>query len=103
MRFLLIFIVMLGGCALVRPKPETLSCTAAGACPACPQCPPAKPAGEAARYVEVPFDALPGWTGAVLEPSLRAFLAGCVRQGALTRACELGRAVPPHAETAGRQ
>jgi membrane-bound lytic murein transglycosylase A len=82
---------------------EPLSCPAAAACPACPQCPPVKPAAEAARYQEVPFDALPGWTGAALEPSLRAFLAGCSRQGALARACEAGRAVPAKDEAAARQ
>src|SRR6267143_5078713 len=101
MRFLLLLIVMLAGCALAPSQPGPVSCGPGGACPACPQCPPAKPAAETARYQEVSFDALPGWSGAALQPSMRAFLAGCARPaalgglaGPLGRACELARAVP---------
>jgi membrane-bound lytic murein transglycosylase A len=103
MRFLLLLIVMLAGCALVPSQPGPVSCGPGGACPACPQCPPAKPAAETARYQEVSFDALPGWAGAALQPSLRAFLTGCLRQAPLARACELGRAVPANDEAAARQ
>ena len=46
----------------------------------CPVCPPPKPAPETAQYVETrAFAALPGWAARALEPSLRAFLAGCAR------------------------
>jgi membrane-bound lytic murein transglycosylase A len=51
----------------------------------------------------VPFEALPGWSSAALEPSLRAFLGGCPRPAPLARACELGRMVPPGNEAAARQ
>ena len=41
---------------------------------------------------------------AQLEPSLRAFLAGCARlAGAAQKACELAQAVPPGDEAAARQ
>jgi membrane-bound lytic murein transglycosylase A len=94
---------MLAGCAQAPGRLDPLSCPAAGVCPACPQCPPGKPAAEAARYQEVSFEVLPGWAAAPLEPSLRAFLASCPRPGALARACELARAVPPKDEAAARQ
>jgi len=94
---------MLAGCTLVPSQTGSVSCGPGGACPACPQCAPAKPAAETARYQEVPFDALPGWGGAALQPSLRAFLNGCLRQAPLARACELGRAVPANDEAAARQ
>ena len=81
------------------------ACTQLPPAPPCPQCPPPKPppAPEKAVYLEMPFEALPGWTGAALEPSLRAFLAGCPRPGALARACEQARAVPAGDEAAARQ
>jgi membrane-bound lytic murein transglycosylase A len=62
----------------------------------CPQCPApaAKPAPETAVYLEYAFEALPGWPSAGLDQSLRAFLAGCPRPGALARACEAARLVP---------
>src|SRR4030081_4078563 len=101
MRLLLLLIVMLAGCALAPSQPGPVSCGPGGICPACPQCPPAKPAAEAARYQEAPFDALPGWAGAALQPSLRVFLTGCLRQGPLPRACGLGRARSPDDEGGG--
>src|SRR5258708_29512295 len=91
MRYLLLLIVVLAGCAPYPPKTV------------CPQCPPPKPVPETVRYQDASFDALPGWTAAALEPSLRAFLAGCPRPGALARACELARAVPANDELAARQ
>jgi|SRR5882672_4744389 len=94
MRYLLLLIVVLAGCAPLPQKESIL---------VCPQCPPPKPAPETARYQEASFDALPGWTAAALEPSLRAFLAGCPRPAALAHACELARAVPTNDEPAARQ
>ncbi|MGQ0655200.1 MAG: murein transglycosylase A [Betaproteobacteria bacterium] len=76
-----------------------------GGCVTCPECPaPAKPpvARPAAQYTPASFEALPGWQAARLEPSLRAFLAGCPRP-ALARACELGAAVPADDEPAARR
>jgi membrane-bound lytic murein transglycosylase A len=58
---------------------------------------------EAAAYVETPFESLPGWSTAALEPSLRAFLAGCPRSNALARACAAARSVPLGDETAARR
>jgi membrane-bound lytic murein transglycosylase A len=51
------------------------------------------------------FEALPGWSRATLEPSLRAFLAGCPRitGAALSRVCALGQALPKGDEAAARQ
>jgi membrane-bound lytic murein transglycosylase A len=66
-------------------------------------CPPPKPAPETARYIETEFSALPGWSAASLEPSLRAFLGGCPRPGALATACVIARTVPPGDEAAARQ
>jgi membrane-bound lytic murein transglycosylase A len=53
----------------------------------------------------MPFDALPGWGKAPLEPSLRAFLAGCPRitGAALGRVCALAQSVPKGDEAAARQ
>jgi membrane-bound lytic murein transglycosylase A len=72
--------------------------------PPCPQCPPgiAKPAPETALYVEYAFDALPGWPGAGLERSLRAFLTGCARAGPLAQACARAASVPPDDAQAAR-
>jgi membrane-bound lytic murein transglycosylase A len=109
--------ILLAGCAQAPQKPEphegsqasrqaAAACPAPApfpVCPACPQCPPAKPAPETARYQETTFDALPGWSAAALAPSLRAFLAGCVRPVIFARACELARAVPAGDEAAARQ
>src|ERR1051325_3929687 len=64
----LALIVMTAGCAPLAP---------------CPKCPPAKPAPETAVYLQFTFDGLPGWPSADLDRSLRTFLAGCPRSGAL--------------------
>jgi len=110
MRYLLLLrvtsywvILVAAGCAQGPQKPDELACPAAPACPTCAQCAPPKPAPETARYQEAPFDALPGWTAAALEPSLRAFLAGCHRTAALARVCELARAVPANDEVEARK
>jgi membrane-bound lytic murein transglycosylase A len=66
--------------------------------PSCP-CPPPKPEAETARYEARAFSDLPGWNGTQLEPSLRAFVAGCAR---FKRVCELARALPPGDEGAAR-
>jgi len=72
--------------------------------PPCPQCPPAvtKPAPETALYIEYAFDALPGWPSAGLERSLRAFLTGCPRPGALAQVCARAAAVPTDDAQAAR-
>ena len=79
---------------------------AAGCAPLPPSAPPQKPAPapQAAFYLEYSFEALPGWPGATLEPSLRAFLRGCpkMRQSILA-ACERARAVPAGDERAARE
>src|SRR5690348_16890276 len=67
---------------------------------ACQPLPPA-PQGP---YMPASFDALPGWREAKLEPSLRAFLAGCPRAGgALISACALASSVAPGDEPAARR
>ena len=81
---------MLAGCAPAPVQPAL-----------CP-CAPPKPAAESALYIEYDFSAVPGWDTTLLEPSLRAFLAGCPRPAPLARACELARAVPPDDEGAAR-
>jgi membrane-bound lytic murein transglycosylase A len=93
----------LAACTSPAPKPEPLACPKPAPCPACPLCPPAKPAPEIARYEQATFSALPGWSAAALEPSLRAFLRGCPLRGALARACELGRSVPTGDEAGARR
>jgi len=60
------------------------ACPGATACPACPVCPaiqpPVKPAVQAdARYEEIAWRELPGWTQLPLATSLRAFVASCAR------------------------
>lgn len=65
-------------------------------------CPPAKPPAETASYVPTTFDALPGWTNATLEPSLRAFVASCPRPGSLAKACAAAAEVAPGDERAAR-
>src|SRR5688572_20327097 len=69
-------------------------------CTQCPVCPPPKPAPEAARYEPRGFADLPGWRNAQLEPSLRAFIAGCAR---LKRVCELAKTLPAGDEAAARR
>jgi membrane-bound lytic murein transglycosylase A len=69
----------------------------AAACTSVPQ----PPGPERARYVETAFSDLPGWREAVLEPSLRAFVAGCPRlSDALARICAAAPA--PFDEVAAR-
>src|SRR3989440_7102438 len=76
-RLVWLLILLSAGCAQLPEKP----------CPVCPP-PPTKPAPERAQYVETTFAALPGWDNTQLEPSLRAFLAGCPRAPApLLGAC----------------
>jgi membrane-bound lytic murein transglycosylase A len=84
-------LILLGACAR---QPE----------PACPCPPPAKPP-ETVRYEAASFAALPGWANATLEPSLRAFLAGCPRLQAspLAAACEMARSLPGWDEAAARR
>jgi membrane-bound lytic murein transglycosylase A len=79
-------ILVLAGCA---PAPVV-----------CPVCPPSKPAPEAARYEPRGFSDLPGWQRAQLEPSLRAFIAGCAR---FKRVCDLAKSLPPGDEQAARR
>jgi membrane-bound lytic murein transglycosylase A len=57
---------------------------------------------ETALYLEYTFDGLPGWPSAGLERSLRAFLVGCPRAGALAQACARAAAVPPDDAQAAR-
>jgi membrane-bound lytic murein transglycosylase A len=89
-RAFLSLIVLVAGCAPLSPP--------------CPQCPPValKPPPETAQYLEYAFDTLPGWPSAGLERSLRAFLAGCPRPGALAQACARAAAVPPDDAQAAR-
>jgi len=84
-------IVLSAGCAQVREQP-------------CPVCPPPKPGPERAQYVPATFGALPGWDAASLEPSLRAFMAGCPRAGgALINACATASTIAPGDEAAARR
>jgi membrane-bound lytic murein transglycosylase A len=82
-----------------------LAAAVLAACTQTPPQPPKPPAPETARYQAVPFESLPGWSRAALEPSLRAFLAGCPRitGAALSRVCALGQSVPKGDEPAARQ
>jgi membrane-bound lytic murein transglycosylase A len=74
------------------------------ACAPCPVCPPIKqqPQPETARYEARGFADLPGWGNAQLEPSLRAFLAGCSRP-TLRRVCEVAKTLLPGDEPAARK
>jgi membrane-bound lytic murein transglycosylase A len=65
----------------------------------CP-CPAPKPEPESVRYEARGFSDLPGWSGAQLEPSLRAFVAGCAR---FKRVCEIARGLPAGDEQAARR
>src|SRR5689334_7874799 len=101
MRFLPALILLgLAACAPKLPR-EDLTCPMEPACPACAQCPVVKPP-ESARYVETTFAALPGWQGAALAPSLRAFRSGCVRPVLHAKVCEQARTVPENDEAAAR-
>jgi len=86
------------GCtSLVDTAPDTPQ---AKPCPVCPAVPP-KPAAEAARFEEVAFSAVPGWTDGSMETSLRAFVAGCARPTvarAMGGACAAARSVAPGQE-----
>ena len=68
-------------------------------CAPCPVCPPPKPQPETARYEPRGFADLSGWTRAELEPSLRAFVAGCAR---FKQVCELAKSLPAGDEQAAR-
>jgi membrane-bound lytic murein transglycosylase A len=92
-RGVLASILMLAACVPLPPQPVLV----------CPQCPPAKPAPETAGYIESTFEALPGWPSAGLERSLRAFITGCPRPGALGPACALAAATPTGDEHAARR
>jgi membrane-bound lytic murein transglycosylase A len=75
----------------------------AGCTPAplkCPVCPPPKPEAETARYEARGFSDLPGWGRAQLEPSLRAFAAGCAR---FKRVCDIAKSLPFGDEAAARR
>lgn len=86
----LALILLIAGCAQVPPQQ-------------CP-CPPPKPAPERAQYIEWSYAALPGWDRIALEPSLRAFMAGCGRAaGPLINACTTASWVPPGDEAAARR
>ena len=73
-----------------------------GGCAQCPVCPPVKlpPQPETARYEPRGFGDLPGWSRAQLEPSLRAFIAGCAR---FKRVCDLAKTLPAGDEPAARR
>ena len=87
---LALILATLGACAPLREA-------------TCP-CAPGRPAAERAQYLPWSFAALPGWAEASLEPSLRAFLAGCPRAGGpLIDACALATAIPPGDEAAARR
>jgi membrane-bound lytic murein transglycosylase A len=92
MRCLAWLLILLGaGCAQVREQP-------------CPVCPPPKPGPERAQYRETTFSALPGWDAIALEPSLRAFVAGCPRAaGPLINACATASTIAPGDEAAARR
>ena len=66
----------------------------------CPVCPPPKPQPETVRYEARGFAELPGWSRAQLEPSLRAFIAGCAR---FKRVCDLAKSLPSADEEAARR
>jgi membrane-bound lytic murein transglycosylase A len=90
-RWLGALIVLIAGCVQVPQKP-------------CPVCPPAKPPAERAQYLETSFAALPGWAEASLEPSLRAFVAGCPRAPAsLLDACAVASSVAVGDEAGARR
>jgi membrane-bound lytic murein transglycosylase A len=72
-RLICLLAILLSACAQLPEKP----------CPVCPPPAPSKPAPERAQYAPTTFAALPGWDATLLEPSLRAFLAGCPRAPAV--------------------
>ena len=89
-RLIPLLILLVAGCTTVVEKPV-------------PPTPP-KPAPERALYSPTTFSALPGWDATRLEPSLRAFLAGCPRApGPLINACAIATSVPVGDEAAARR
>jgi len=93
MRYAAVGLILLAAaCAPTPPRQDVV----------CP-CPPAKPQPETARYQAKTFADLPGWREAALEPSLRAFLAGCRRVLILAKTCEAASNVPADDEPAARQ
>jgi membrane-bound lytic murein transglycosylase A len=93
MAWLIPFLILLvAGCTTVVEKPA-------------PPTPiPPKPAAERSVYTATTFSALPGWDATQLEPSLRAFLAGCPRApGPLINACAIAASVPPGDEAGARR
>src|SRR5688572_17459755 len=86
-RYVLVLLILLA--AACAPAPQK---------PSCP-CPPPKPEAETARYEARAFSDLPGWSNAQLEPSLRAFVAGCAR---FKRVCEIARGLPAGDERVAR-
>jgi membrane-bound lytic murein transglycosylase A len=97
-------ILAVAGCAELPLPPRASQAPACPACAPCAACPaPLRPAE--ARTLLTPFPAIPGWSGAAIAPGLRAFSAGCARiaQGALRRACDAARALPPDDEAAARR
>jgi len=86
-RLIPVLILLLAGCVTVE-KPA----------------PPPKPAPERALYTPTTFGALPGWDTMRLEPSLRAFLAGCPRApGPLINACAIATSVAIGDEAGARR
>lgn len=86
-RLIPLLILLLAGCTTVVQKPV-----------------PPKPAPERAVYTPTTFNALPEWDASRLEPSLRAFLAGCPRApGPLINACAIATTVPIGDEPAARR
>ena len=68
-------------------------------------CAPLAQRPSAARYEKTTYADLPGWEAAALEPSLRAFVAGCPRLqavAALAPACAAAQAVPADDAAAAR-
>jgi len=90
MRYAALLILLVAACAPTPPRQDTALCP----------CPPPKPEAESARYEARGFSDLPGWSGAQLEPSLRAFIAGCAR---FKRVCEVARGIPAGDEQAARR
>src|SRR5947207_12151190 len=87
-RLIPFLILLVAGCATVQKPPP----------------PPPKPGPERALYTPATFDSLPGWDATRLEPSLRAFLAGCPRApGPLINACAIAASVPVGDEAAARR
>ena len=88
MRSAALLAILMAGCATPPPPPPPVPC---------PICPAPKPDPEAARYEPRAFSDLPGWAGAQLGPSLRAFAGGCAR---FKKLCDAAKAVPPGEERA---